>query len=503
METANKKVKLSPEVCDEVQKEVVEAEKVDDEAQKLTDKIMGEQEERKEIAFNEKRVKVLKENKAWLEGGECEGVVYWMARDQRVQDNWALIYAQQLATKHQLPLHVVFCLPSNLPHATTRRCHFLFSGLKEVETECRALNIGFHLLKGSGGDVLPGFVAENKCACIVADMSPLYFFRDQLDVVSKTLPSESCLYQVDAHNVIPVWETSEKAEYAARTIRPKIHKQVDEYLTEFPLVEKHSVELKKEIEPVDWDAASATLTIDDSVSVATKFQPGTANGLKFVSKFLEEGLKGYDKDRNNPNVDDGASNLSPWINFGQISAQRIVLMARKSKNNSTGFVEELLVRRELADNFCYYQPNYNSIEGCTNWAKQTLEAHRKDKREWVYTKQQLEEAKTHDDLWNAAQLQMVKHGKMHGFLRMYWAKKILEWTASPEEALEISLYLNDHYELDGCDPNGVTGCMWSICGVHDTAWTEREVFGKVRYMNYKGCMRKFDVKGFVAKYQAV
>jgi len=217
--------------------------------------------------------------------------------------------------------------------------------------------------------------------------------------------------------------------------------------------------------------------------------------------FIEEGLNNFEKLRNNPNADDGVSNLSPWINFGQVSAQRLILLARKSKKSSASFVEELLVRRELADNFCYYQPNYNSIKACTNWAAETLEAHRNDKREYVYTRQQLQEAKTHDDLWNAAQLQMVIHGKMHGFLRMYWAKKILEWTASPEEALEISLHFNDRYELDGNDPNGVTGCMWSICGVHDNAWAEREVFGKIRYMNYKGCLRKFDVKAFVAKYK--
>jgi len=468
---------------------------------KLSEDADEEKTEQKEVHFNETRVKTLKENPEYLSDGKCEGVVYWMARDQRVQDNWALIYAQQLATKHNLPLHVAYCLSPDLPHPTARRCHFLFTGLKEVENECRSLNIGFHLLRGAAGEVLPDFVKESNCACVVTDMSPLYFFRDQVDMVEKMLPEESCLFQVDAHNVIPVWETSEKAEYAARTIRPKIHKKLDDYLTEFPPVVKHEVELKKENEKVDWDDVMNSFTIDDSVGVATKFQAGTANGLKAVNTFIKEGMRNFEKVRNNPNVDDGCSNLSPWVNFGQVSAQRIVLMARKGSGSSVSFVEELLVRRELADNYCYYQPDYNNIKGCTNWAKETLEAHRKDKREWVYTKEQLEEGKTHDDLWNAAQLQMIKQGKMHGFLRMYWAKKILEWTETPEQALEISMYLNDRYELDGNDPNGVTGCMWSICGVHDTAWTEREVFGKVRYMNYKGCTRKFDVKGFVSKYQ--
>jgi len=242
-----------------------------------------------------------------------------------------------------------------------------------------------------------------------------------------------------------------------------------------------------------------TLTIDESVPVASKFKAGTKKGMEAVTTFLAEGLKNFEKLRNNPNADDGVSNLSPWINFGHVSAQRIILLARASKSSSVSYVEELLVRRELADNFCYYQPDYNNIKGCTSWAQKTLEDHRKDTRQHVYTREQLEESHTHDDLWNAAQLQMVKQGKMHGFLRMYRAKKILEWTQTPEEALETCLYFNDKYELDGCDPNGVTGCMWSVW-VSMIRRAEREVFGKIRYMNYKGCLRKFDVKAFVAKY---
>jgi len=450
--------------------------------------------------FNMKRVKVLQENDEYLRT-RCKGVVYWMGRDQRVQDNWAMIYAQQLATKHSLPLHVVYSLSPDLSFPTRRRCEFLIEGLKEVERECRELNIPFHLLCGKGGDTVLDFIRDHNCACVVTDMSPLYFFRDQVDALNKALAEEeSCMYQVDAHNVIPVWETSEKVEYAARTIRPKIHSKLDEYLTEFPPVLKHEIHNDEKVADVDWDRALNTLTIDESVPAASKFKAGTKKGMEAVTRFLDEGLKNFEKLRNNPNADDGVSNLSPWINFGQVSAQRIVLLARASKSSSVSYVEELLVRRELADNFCYYQPDYNNIKGCTSWAQKTLEDHRKDTREHVYTRQQLEESHTHDDLWNAAQLQMVKQGKMHGFLRMYWAKKILEWTQTPEEALETCLYFNDKYELDGCDPNGVTGCMWSVCGVHDTAWAEREVFGKIRYMNYKGCLRKFDVKAFVSKY---
>ncbi|CAK9015423.1 unnamed protein product [Durusdinium trenchii] len=164
------------------------------------------------------------------------------------------------------------------------------------------------------------------------------------------------------------------------------------------------------------------------------------------------------------------------------------------------FIEESVVRRELSDNFCFYNDKYDSLEGAAAWAQQTLKDHAKDKREHLYTMEELEGGKTHDDLWNASQQQMVQEGKMHGFLRMYWAKKILEWSPSPKEALQRSIELNDRYELDGRDPNGYVGCMWSICGVHDMGWKERPVFGKIRFMNYAGCKRKFNVPAFVAKY---
>jgi len=167
------------------------------------------------------------------------------------------------------------------------------------------------------------------------------------------------------------------------------------------------------------------------------------------------------------------------------------------------YLEELVVRRELSDNFCYYNDLYDSVKGAASWAQETLQAHADDKREYVYTKTALEEGKTHDSLWNAAQKELTVLGKMHGFMRMYWAKKILEWTASPEEALEIAIYLNDKYSLDGRDPNGYVGCMWSICGIHDQGWKEREVFGKIRYMNYNGCKRKFDVDAYVQRIRRV
>merc|ERR1711907_3919 len=171
------------------------------------------------------------------------------------------------------------------------------------------------------------------------------------------------------------------------------------------------------------------------------------------------------------------------------------------KNKSTAeFIEEAVVRSELADNFCFYNPNYDQLSGASGWAQETLEVHTADPRPHLYTLEQLEKGETHEDLWNASQLQMVKDGKMHGFLRMYWAKKILEWSPDPATALKWSIELNDKYELDGRDPNGYVGCAWSIMGIHDMGWTERPIFGKIRFMNYAGCLRKMDVPTFVEKY---
>lgn len=176
------------------------------------------------------------------------------------------------------------------------------------------------------------------------------------------------------------------------------------------------------------------------------------------------------------------------------------MYTRKQKKNVETFIDEIIVRRELSDNFCYYNKHYDSVQSTHAWARRTLEDHVNDPRKYIYSIKQLEKAETHDPLWNASQIQMIKEGKMHSFLRMYWAKKILEWTRTPEDALGYSIYLNNKYELDGTDPNGYVGCMWSICGLHDRAWKERPIFGKIRYMNYESSKKKFDVAAFIQKY---
>lgn len=454
-----------------------------------------------EFSFNKQRVQVISDVKDMPE--DNKGILYWMLRDQRVQDNWAMLYAQRLAIKQEVPLHVCFCLVPTSLHP--RRHHmFMLKGLKEVQEELADLDVSFHLLTGEAGETVAKFVEQNKIGGVVTDFSPLRQPRKWVEDVASLLPKNVPFCQVDAHSVVPCWVASDKLEYAARTIRPKIHKHLNTFLTEYPPVIKHPHKAETKAEQIDWEEAMNNPDVDGTVTEINWATPGSAAAFEMLDSFIKERLKYFGTERNDP-TKEALSNLSPWIHFGQIAAQRCVLEVKKLKNkykdSVDSYIEELVVRKELAENFCFFNKKYDSIEGTNEWAKKTLEAHAKDTRKYTYTKEQFEKAETHEDLWNAAQAQLVKEGKMHGFLRMYWAKKILEWSESPQMALEISIYLNDKYSLDGSDPNGYTGCMWSICGVHDQGWAERDIFGKVRYMNYDGCKRKFDVDLFVSRYK--
>ncbi|XP_023171500.1 deoxyribodipyrimidine photo-lyase-like isoform X1 [Drosophila hydei] len=455
-----------------------------------------------EFAFRKKRVRVLSSASDVNEQYKG-GVVYWMSRDARVQDNWALLFAQRLALKLELPLTVVYCLVPKFLNATLRHYKFMLGGLQEVERQCRELNISFKLLLGPAVERLPQFVNDEQIGAVICDFAPLRLPRQWVEDVVKALPANVPLTQVDAHNVVPLWVTSEKQEYAARTIRNKINSKLSEYLTEFPPLIKHAHGNVKGSHGVDWTAAHKMLSCDMSVDAVEWAQPGYTSACKQLYDFCTRRLRLFYDKRNDP-MADALSGLSPWLHFGQISAQRCVLEVSRYKTlfkaSAEAFCEEAIVRRELADNFCYYNEHYDNLKGLHSWAYETLQTHRKDKRSPCYTLEELEQSRTYDDLWNSAQLQLVKEGKMHGFLRMYWAKKILEWTETPEQALEYSILLNDKYSLDGRDPNGYVGCMWSIGGIHDQGWKERAIFGKIRYMNYQGCKRKFDVNAFVMRY---
>lgn len=427
-------------------------------------------------------------------------VVYWMSRDQRVHDNWALLSAQELALKLRQPLIVAFCLLPKYLGATLRQYEFMLRGLEQVERECRRLAIEFRLLTGSPDIEIPKLVAREKIGALVTDFTALRINRKWKDAIVTKIAGP--FYEVDAHNIVPCWVASPKQEFAAYTFRPKIHKLLPHYLTEIPRVKKHPFPAAGDSASVDWAKACKALAVDRSVGEVSNFTSGEVAAHEQLQAFLKCGLQRYHNERNLP-THGAQSNLSPYLHFGQIAAQRVALEIQRFDQNiaaQESFLEELIVRRELSDNFCHYNEHYDTFAGFHSWAQTTLNEHRGDERSYLYSRADFESARTHDNLWNAAQIEMITTGKMHGYLRMYWAKKILEWTGSPEEALETAIDLNDRYELDGRDPNGYAGIAWSIGGVHDRAWGERAVFGKIRYMSYDGCARKFDVRQCIARF---
>lgn len=450
------------------------------------------------------RIRVLKQGSGPLVGP----VVYWMFRDQRIKDNWALIHAVDQANKANVPVAIVFNLFDQFLGAKARQLGFMLRGLEMLQSNLEStLQIPFFLFQGEAIDRIPNFLKECGASLLVTDFSPLRDVRSWKEKICERVSELVTVHEVDAHNIVPLWVASDKLEYSARTIRSKINKLLPEYLIELPAIGPPNIKWPSSNPPIDWPKLITDVVRKGAEVPELEWcTPGEDAALEVLmgSKkgFLTTRLKNYSTDRNNPLKPQALSGLSPYLHFGQISAQRCALEAHKVRKNYTQavdtFLEEMIVRRELADNFCYYQPQYDSLLGAWEWARKTLMEHASDKREHIYTREQLEKAQTADPLWNASQLEMVHYGKMHGFMRMYWAKKILEWTSGPEEALAITIYLNDKYHIDGRDPSGYVGCMWSICGVHDQGWRERSVFGKIRYMNYAGCKRKFNVDGYIS-----
>ena len=429
-------------------------------------------------------------------------VVYWMSRDQRASDNWALLYAQDLALHSNSALVVVFCLAPQFLGATLRHYRFMLKGLAEVETNLRRLNIDFVLLSGKPEEEIPRFCRDRQVGALIGDFSPLHINLRWKTKTAKAI--ETAVFEVDAHNIVPCWTASPKQEYAAYTFRPKIKKLLPEFLTDIPRMIKHPLNLPEQPSCTDWLKAEKVLKIDRTVSEVPFITAGEKAARADMQTFIEDKLARYDAERNDP-TKDGQSGLSPYLHFGQLSAQRLAYLVRQAEAPgiyTEAFLEELIVRRELSDNFCFYNNRYDTVEAFPRWAKETLAAHAADPREHLYSLEEFEAGKTHDKLWNAAQNEMKVTGKMHGYLRMYWAKKILEWTESAEQAMQTAIYLNDKYSLDGRDPNGYAGIAWSIGGVHDRAWFQRPIFGKIRYMSYSGSKSKFKIEHYIDKVTA-
>lgn len=434
-------------------------------------------------------------------------IIYWTSRDLRTLNNWSLIWAKYLAQKTNSSLICIYFLQDDYYAKNNRNYTFLTHGLIELQTNLNNQNIPFNIISGNEKNLI-NYINSISPICLINDFYPLKDKNKSKDIVLSSISNKHNNtfhnFEVDAHNIVPVWITSPKQEFAAYTIRPKIKKLLNEYLIDINDFETNT--------KVNSNDLCLKFQLDNS-SVIQKNKPADnlpisqiiagekAANLHFEN-FKQNKLKLYDALRNEPSKD-GQSGLSPYLNYGFISNQKVAYeitnlqVPSTMQNDKDAFLEEHIIRRELSDNCTHYNPNYDNFNGFHTWAQTTLNEHKADKREYLYTKEQFENAQTYDNAWNAAQKQLVVTGKLHGYMRMYWAKKILEWSESPETALEIAIYLNDYYALDGRDPNGFVGIAWSIGGLHDRAWTERPIFGKIRFMNYSGLKRKFDIDSYI------
>ncbi len=423
-------------------------------------------------------------------------VLYWMHREFRAQGNWGLLHACDEARRMQVPLAVIFCLAPSFLGATLRQFDFLLRGLTATAPLLEQAGIPLILRSGDPAREMVRLCQELQPALVVTDFDPLRIKRQWLQSLLQQQPAS--VHEVDSRNIIPAWVASPRREFMARTIRPKIHRLLPEMLTPFPELPPHPHPWSTRPPSLHFTDLHAGLRVDGSVGPVDWLQPGEAAAHDMLATFLDHRLDSYDK-RNDPNQE-VCSDLSPYLHFGMISAQAVVLEIKRRGlygEQIDSFVEELVVRRELSDNFCLYTADYDQVSGFPQWAQQTLDKHRNDPRTYLYSLEQFAGAATHEPLWNAAQQQLVSSGAMHGYMRMYWAKKILEWTPDAAEALRIAIYLNDRYALDGRESNGYTGIAWSLGGVHDRGWGERPIFGTIRYMNEAGARRKFDVPRYI------
>jgi deoxyribodipyrimidine photo-lyase len=430
--------------------------------------------------------------------GRC--VVYWMQRAQRALDNPALDVAVAAANSLRQPVVIFFAPVPFYPHANLRHYAFLAQAIPETAERARKRGIGFVLRRYPGHSLLR-FCQDVKASLVVGDENPMREPNRWRELAAKKLSVP--LWTVDADVVVPS-KLLEKEQYAARIIRPRLQKRLEEFLAP-PSNRKAKVEWQKPrgllALPDDgsFDITEDWQDLDRSVQPVSSFRGGTGEALKLLRDFVTRKLAHYPERHGKPEVD-GTSCLSPYLHFGHIGPHTIVQAvehAKVSRAAKDDFLDQLIIWRELAINFVHFNPLYDSIESAPDWAHRTLARHAADKRPVLYSRQQLEQAKTHDDLWNAAQRQMLHAGWMHNYMRMYWAKKILEWSPSPAVAYQTAVYLNDKYFLDGRDPNGYAGIAWSIAGKFDRPWFDRPIFGSVRYMSGAAAGKKFDAEKYI------
>ncbi len=432
-------------------------------------------------------------------------ILYWMQASQRAAWNPALEYAVETANAAGLPLRVVFGLTGRYPEANARHYTFMLEGLRETQQALARRSIPLTVLPGKPPAV--AVEAAREAACLVCDLGYLRHQRAWRREVAAAVSCRAVAVEGDA--IVPVATVSDKAEYAARTLRPKIHRHLPDFrapIPEIPLKTGDPDGAPIGIDLADIPRVITDLQVDRSVPpVSSIYRGGTAEAERRFEIFCREVLPRYADNGNQPQTDD-VSHISPYLHFGQISPlyllRQVETLGGDAPEARSAYIEELLVRRELAINHVWYRPDYDRFSTLPGWAKTTLADHADDPRTPTYKGAELDRAATHDPYWNAAMAEMRKTGFMHNYMRMYWGKKVLEWTPDPERAFDTLLRLNNRYFLDGRDPNSCAGVGW-IFGLHDRAWKERPVFGKVRYMAASGLERKSDIAAYVRRVEAI
>ncbi|MCX8096714.1 MAG: deoxyribodipyrimidine photo-lyase [Spirochaetes bacterium] len=430
-------------------------------------------------------------------------ILYCMEASQRINYNYSLLLAVKLANENNKPVVVLFNITDRYKHSNIRYYKFMIEGILKLRKDFEDLGIKFFIRKG---DYVSGCVEfGKKSCCIVLDRNYLSLQRKWRSEVARSV--DVAVFEVDNDVVVPVEVLSNKEEPYAYLVRNKIMPIIKNYLVEFevqtPSIKSDHLDFGDEFYFNTVQEYLDNLNIGKSVKPVSSFVGGYDEARKRLTGFIHNKLHSYKEYRSDP-TKDFQSNLSPYLHFGNISPVEIINEILKFYSfddpNVQSYVNELVVWRELARNFVFYNPNYNKYEGIPDWAKQTLEEHSRDEREYIYTLEDLENARTHDKYWNSAQKELLITGKMHNYMRMYWAKKLIEWTRTPREAFDIACYLNDKYELDGRDPNGYAGISWCF-GSFDRPFSERKIFGRVRYMSANGLQKKFDIDKYVEKYE--
>ena len=429
-------------------------------------------------------------------------VLYWMQQAQRAAHNHALEHAVRCANADGVPLLIVFGLTENYPQANARHYHFMLQGL--AETQHRLARRGLRLIVQAGhpADIALDFAAH--ATRIVCDRG---YLRHQRQWRRRVGRQAKCpVTEVETDVVVPVQVASSKAEFAARTIRPKLHRQIEDYLIELrpTAIKRESIDSSRwgadEVDLSNIDRLIDTMNVDQSIRPSPYYHGGLRAARDRLRRFICDELPAYADRRHHPHLD-CTSHLSPYLHFGQISPIEIALAVRDANaapRHRDAYLEELIVRRELAHNFVWFTRNYDKFAGLPAWARRELLAHRNDPRPHRYTRRELEASRTHDPYWNAGMREMRITGYMHNHMRMYWGKKIVEWTNTPQYAYRTILALNNRYFLDGRDANSFANVGW-IFGLHDRPWQSRPIFGSVRWMAATGLRRKTEPEAYVAR----